>query len=149
MNFYNIKQKMGEKGEGARGWLLTNEKELFYGLLLILVALLAFGLGRLSKIEEAKVPMRIENATTSLEVVNTASSNTAVSENTAGVVVDNKMPEYQIGSVIVSSRGKKYHFPWCPGAKTIKASNRIVLTEAEAKAKGYTLASGCSSVSGE
>ena len=140
-----------EKAEKVKDFLVANEKELFYSLMLILVALLAFGLGRLSKIEEAKVPVRIENATTSSEVVNTSGSNTTVSENTASVVVNDNAnaPEYQIGSVVVSSRGKKYHFPWCPGAKTIKASNRIVLTEAQAKAKGYTLASGCSSVSGE
>jgi len=146
MNFYNLKQKVGEKSERVRGWLLSNEKELFYGLLLVLVTLLAFGLGRLSKIEEAQIPVRVENA----EVASTSQEvSTAESQINQETKVVANSAEYQVGSVIVSSRGKKYHFPWCPGAKTIKVSNRIVLTEAEAKAKGYTLASGCSSVSGE
>jgi len=38
------------------------EKELFVTLLVILVAFLAFGLGRLSKIEGSQQPIQIENA---------------------------------------------------------------------------------------
>ena len=38
------------------------EKELFVALLIILVAGLAFGLGRLSKIEGCQQPIQIENA---------------------------------------------------------------------------------------
>ncbi len=38
------------------------EKELFVALLVILVALLAFGLGRLSRLESSHEPIRIENA---------------------------------------------------------------------------------------
>ncbi len=143
----SIKENSGK----VKDFFLANEKEMFFGLLLVIVALLAFGLGRLSKIEEAKVPIRIENAlaTSTAEAdIPSVAEPTATKEAT-NVVAEVATPEYQMGSVIVSSRGKKYHFPWCPGAKTIKASNRLVLTEAEAKAKGYTLASGCSAVSGE
>lgn len=39
------------------------EKELFVATLIILIALLAFGLGRLSKIEEARQPILIEPPT--------------------------------------------------------------------------------------
>ena len=38
------------------------EKELFVAFLIILITLLAFGLGRLSKIESAREPVRIESA---------------------------------------------------------------------------------------
>ncbi len=40
----------------------THEKELFVALLVILVAFLAFGLGRLSKIIGCQEPVQIENA---------------------------------------------------------------------------------------
>ena len=40
----------------------TYEKELFVACLIILVALLAFGLVRLSKIESAREPVRVEGA---------------------------------------------------------------------------------------
>lgn len=40
----------------------THEWELFVTLLVILVAVLCFGLGRLSKIEGCQQPVQIENA---------------------------------------------------------------------------------------
>lgn len=51
-----------ENTEKVKGGWRAYEKELFVALLVILVALLAFGLGRLSKIEGAKEPVQIENA---------------------------------------------------------------------------------------
>ena len=54
--------QIGEKIKGALGKTLDYEKELFVALLVILVALLAFGLGRLSRLESDKMPVTIENA---------------------------------------------------------------------------------------
>lgn len=48
-------KEMLEKGK-------LSERKLFIALLVILVALLAFGLGRLSKIENSQQPIQIENA---------------------------------------------------------------------------------------
>lgn len=39
-----------------------HEKELFVALLVIIVAVLAFGLGRLSRVEGCREPIQIENA---------------------------------------------------------------------------------------
>jgi hypothetical protein len=50
-------KEMLEKGK-------SHERELFVALLVILTAVLAFGLGRLSKIEGCREPVQIENATT-------------------------------------------------------------------------------------
>ena len=47
-------KEIGEK-------IKSYEKEIFVALLIILVAGLAFGLGRLSKIEEGREPVRVEN----------------------------------------------------------------------------------------
>lgn len=44
------------------GKVKSCEKEIFVALLVILVALLAFGLGRLSRLEADREPIRIENA---------------------------------------------------------------------------------------
>jgi hypothetical protein len=43
--------------EKGKSW----ERELFVSILVILVALLSFGLGRLSKIEGCREPIQIEN----------------------------------------------------------------------------------------
>ncbi|MFA5000969.1 MAG: hypothetical protein WC531_01935 [Candidatus Paceibacterota bacterium] len=51
-----------EKGKLYPTWWRGHEKELFVALLVILVALLAFGLGRLSKIIGCQEPVQIENA---------------------------------------------------------------------------------------
>ena len=40
----------------------SHEKELFIALLVILVAILSFGLGRLSYIDSSQQPIQIENA---------------------------------------------------------------------------------------
>jgi len=51
-----------EKMEKVKTCFLAYEKELFVTLLVILVAFLAFGLGRLSQIEEERQPVQIEDA---------------------------------------------------------------------------------------
>src|SRR3989338_6946133 len=43
------------------GWVKTNNKELYLAAIIILVAVISFGLGRLSKIREEKTPITIEN----------------------------------------------------------------------------------------
>ncbi len=54
--------QIGEKIKGKLGKLRDYEKELFVALLVILVAVLAFGLGRLSRLEGDKMPVQIEGA---------------------------------------------------------------------------------------
>ncbi len=51
-----------EKGKVYPSLVRVYEKELFVALLVVLVALLAFGLGRLSRLEADKQPIQIENA---------------------------------------------------------------------------------------
>ncbi|MFA6475972.1 MAG: hypothetical protein WCV68_01000 [Candidatus Paceibacterota bacterium] len=54
--------QIGEKIKGKLGKIGEYEKELSVALLVILVALLAFGLGRLSRLESDKMPVQIEGA---------------------------------------------------------------------------------------
>ncbi len=48
------------------------------------------------------------------------------------------------GFLVASRSGKKYHFPWCPGADTITEKNKIWFKdEQEARRRGYTPAGNC------
>ena len=90
---------------------------------LILVSTLSFGLGRLTKIEENKVPIRLENLS---------------GQSQEGLV------NSDTGSFVGSANGTKYHLPWCPGANQIKEANKIWFnTQEEAELAGYTKAGNC------
>ncbi len=130
------------ESKAKKSAIIQWEKEAFYSVLLALTALLSFGLGRLTKIEEMREPLRIEN----LAAVMVAKDDSdKLAADASNKVSASDFAEYPVGSVIVSVKGKRYHFPWCSGAKTIKAENKLVLTEQEALAKGYTLAANCKS----
>lgn len=105
-------------------------RRLFLALIIILVAALSFGAGRLTG-EGRGRPVRIEfneALGASAPVTQTAAASAALP--TEGVVA--------------SKAGSKYHYPSCPGAKQIKEANRISFVSARAaEAAGYTLASNC------
>lgn len=116
-------------------------EDIFLVSIIILVAFGSFGLGRLSKIEGAKVPIRIERAP---EVT----AGTFLSENKSGsagasvVPSNNNMSED--GQLVGSKTGTKYHYPWCGGASRIAPANRVhFASKADAEAKGYTPAANC------
>jgi len=47
-------------------------------------------------------------------------------------------------SFVASKNGTKYHYPWCPGAQSIKEENKIWFsTKEEAEKAGYQPASNC------
>jgi hypothetical protein len=47
-------------------------------------------------------------------------------------------------TVVASSRGSKYYFAACAGAKSISPKNRVTFTSPEeAERRGYTQAAGC------
>jgi len=52
---------INENEEKVKSGFLRYERELFIVCLVILVAILAFGFGRLSKIEGCREPIQIEN----------------------------------------------------------------------------------------
>ncbi len=99
-----------------------NNREFVFSLIIILVAFAAFGLGRLSAIEEAREPVRLTN--------------------TQHNVQSNRL---EIGGRVVASRyGSKYHAPWCGGADRISERNKIWFKDEQAARKaGYTPAGNC------
>jgi hypothetical protein len=106
----------------------------FYNLLLILViASIFFALGRLSAIEDRRVPIKIEY------------SNQAQGASTIGAVsgITNTQAT-STGEVIGSKSGKKYYFPWCGTVKMIKLENQVKFSSIEeARNAGYLPASNC------
>ncbi|MDO8521944.1 MAG: hypothetical protein Q7S08_01505 [bacterium] len=95
-----------------------------WGLLLIvlLVALGSFGLGRLSVLESVRATVSITNAPTVAEPRGMS-----------------------IGGLIVASRtGSAYYFPWCASAAKIAPQNQVWFTsEANARSAGYSPAKNC------
>ena len=116
------------------GWVKNNNKELYLTAVIILVAVISFGLGRLSKIREEKTPITIENVKENAETSESKSLST--SNVDSGIKAD---------KIFVASRnGKKYYYAWCESAKTIKEQNRVWFsTQAEAEKAGYQPAANC------
>ena len=112
------------------GWVKNNNKELYLMAIIILTAVISFGLGRLSKIREEKTPITIENA-------ETGKAKPLLTSN-----VDN---EIKTDKIFVASRnGKKYYYAWYESANVIKEQNRIwFATQAEAEKAGYQPAANC------
>jgi len=99
---------------------ILENKDIFTILIIILVAFSSFGLGRLSKIEETRPQVQIEN--------------------TASVIDAN----ISAGVYVASKNGGSYHLPWCSGAKRIKEENKIWFgSKQEAEKLGYKPAGNC------
>ncbi len=112
---------------------LANNHDVFVVIMIILVSLASFGLGRLSKSEENKQPLQI-----------------IPSQNEA-LIGDfpefNGLEQIQIGKYVASKSGKKYHLPWCSGAQRIKESNKIWFdSKNEAEKAGYQPAGNCKGI---
>jgi hypothetical protein len=110
-----------------KSWAQGNERELFLGLLVVSVAALSYGLGRLSRIKESMPPVEITSSSSIRLVAAPGPENP------------------RDGKIIASKKGTKYYLPWCGGGKAIKAANRISFdNEAAAIEAGYALAGNCS-----
>ena len=106
------------------------KKDIFLILVIILVGLISFGLGRLSTVSENKTPITVENLTGSTALF------------TPGVNKNDGSGEEKL--FVASKNGKKYHYPWCSGAQRINEENKIWFnTKEEAEKAGYTPASNC------
>ncbi len=95
-------------------------------VIVLLVALSSFGIGRISAGEAAKPVVSVTQAPLEQEVRGMA-----------------------IGGLVVASRnGSVYHFPWCSGADQIKPENRVwYATEEAAQKAGYSPSKSCKGLS--
>lgn len=115
---------------------LVQHDRLFISVLICLVGVVAFVLGRYSVQEiNLSVPSPLQTE-----------------QNQAGVVFID-VPEAEAAphsaqdvqvTVVASKNGSKYHLLTCSGAHTIKEENKIYFNSIEeAKAAGYTPAANC------
>lgn len=106
--------------------------------LIVLLATFSFGLGRISLYEESRTPVRIIPPPGGVvETVNTLPDTGKVKGVTTEI-------GSQVGEVVASKSGSKYHLPWCAGAKQISEKNKIIFASPEeARKAGYTPASNC------
>ncbi|MBI5140167.1 MAG: hypothetical protein HZA94_01855 [Candidatus Vogelbacteria bacterium] len=107
----------------------SKKREIFFVASVVLVGLLGFGLGRLSKIDEGREPVIIKSMA--------ASSAVGLSSNLVNG-----------GKFVASKSGTTYHFPWCPGAKKISEENKVWFASAAiAERAGYKKAINCKGLS--
>lgn len=114
-------------------------KDILTVIIVILVGLVSFELGRLSK----------EGESSGIKIL----SGQAVNQNANIVSTLNNMPENAFNTFdtnpnkknfFASSKGSKYYSLGCSAGKTIKQENRVYFTTGEeAQVAGYTLSSSC------
>jgi hypothetical protein len=117
---------------------------VFTSILFCGVAVISFWLGQQSV---AATPARVTTAPASASTVtllppalSSASAPTVVAET-------NRQPTSGSGQYVASKSGTKFHALNCPGAKQIKAENKIYFESiAAAEAAGYTKAGNCPSL---
>jgi len=113
------------------------DDSVFYSLLITLVGVTSFGLGRWSVDERP-----VHTQTPTIEMIQGV-----VSEmETAVPALDGaEAPSSATtGQYVASKNGSKYHLPWCPGAKQMKEENKVwFASKPAAEAAGYTAAANC------
>lgn len=113
-------------------------------LILIFTGLSGFALGKLDGANMGKKSLRVDTVPPELLLGGAA----------AQAIGTKPPPDDDAGSlggggeettlVVGSKNSNKYHFPWCSGAKRIKAENIVSFTSFEAaRAAGYGPASNC------
>lgn len=118
------------------------DEQIFASILIILVGVISFGLGRTSISTPADTveTTRIELAPEPF--IMPANDGGAV----AGVTTDSSGADVSAAAqrLVASKTGARYHLLDCPSAGQIKESNKVYFaTPAEAEAAGYTKAANC------
>ena len=114
-------------------------KDILVILIVILVGLASFELGRLSKNSSDSSGVKIEYP-------NETNSQSANAVSAVDSLQTTKAPTTSTNgkNFFASSKGTKYYSLGCSGGQTIKQENRIYFASAsEAEGAGYTLSSAC------
>ncbi|MBI4836998.1 MAG: hypothetical protein HY813_01165 [Candidatus Portnoybacteria bacterium] len=116
-----------------KNWFYDNQADIVLVLGVILVALIGFGLGRLTTNQTIKEPVVIESqGANALNNIKQTVNQDSAKQNING---EENKPK---GIIVASKNGKKYHWPWCSWAKKIKPENQVWFkSELEAKTAGY------------
>ena len=116
-----------EKEEGG-GWRdkFKNliEGRYFVPIVIVLIAIIAFSLGRVSGMEEKREPVRVLDNSGE---VKGASINTSPPNPSPNLGEGSSALSDTGGNVIASKNGTKYHYPWCAGAKQISRIKLVLI----------------------
>jgi hypothetical protein len=120
-----------------------NQADIAIVIGFVLVAIIAFGAGRLSAPQLDKNAVIIEQPNASSSAVNLYGnvSQSAINSVGSGSAIKTSLaPAGQAEGMFVASRGgTKYHWPWCSYGEKIKEANKIWFnSETEAQAAGYS-----------
>ena len=120
-------------------------EQSFAALLIVVVGVASFGLGRLSVTEETgTTPAVIGSAIAERTVYEEEVEN--LQPDTSVAVTETYLEE-QEALYVASKNSDKYHLPWCGGAARISEANKVWFTsKAEAEAAGYTPAANCKGI---
>ena len=141
-----------------KNWLEDNQRTLVLVVGIILIALISFGLGRLTAVPKSQKPVIIETGNLSSAKTTEGQAGMVGQNQTASVgaalsgtassavpVIQKEIqgqPQNGQGIIVASKSGTKYHWPWCSWAKKIKPENQVWFnSEAEAQKAGYTACS--------
>lgn len=128
----SIKEKVEEIKQGKNKRFET----VITAIIIILVGLLSFGLGKLSH-KENRGSIRIEKVSIFENLAPSSNIRETLEASAAGFFTNE-------AEVVGSRNSDKYHYPWCSGAKRISESNRVYFkTIEEAQAAGYSPAGNC------
>jgi hypothetical protein len=125
--------------------------DVFIVLVIILIGLAGFGLGKLSALEKGRESVQIKPAQFTAIVASSTNSEkptpVTVPKTEAQVPMSAAAMiagENAKGLLVASKTGKRYHFPWCAGAAQISEKNKIWFDSyAAAQSVGYTAAANC------
>ncbi len=121
-----------------KSFLALHREDVFVAAVIILVALLAFGLGRLSVLYDGRGEFKIEYP---------ALGEAAVLSSLPSLHPPSPLQSAAFAGYIASKTGSKYHLPWCAGAQSIKEENKIYFaTKEEAEKRGYEPAGNCKGI---
>ncbi len=127
-------QKIKQMIDRIKNWLESEKgKDILIVIIVILVGLASFELGRLSK----------ENDSSGIKI-EYPSRNTTQAANVVSSAENAKVPENIGKTFFASSRGTKYYSIGCSAGKNLKQENRVYFeTREEAEKAGYALSAMC------
>lgn len=138
-----IKQFFNDKLQSEKG------KDILIVIIVILVGLGSFELGRLSKENSSSgikiLPARAREYTNQDVNQRVNKNANVISATESSSLLQNTKIENSAGkNFFASNRGSKYYTISCSAGKTIKQENRVYFTTGEeAQAAGYKLSSSC------
>lgn len=114
---------------------IIREDATYYVLVIMLVAVASFGLGRVSATAD-----NFQAQTATITHLQTPVSE----EQKQKPIINDSSLQY-----VASKNGSKYYLPWCSGVNRIKDENKVYFeSEDLALAAGYTPAANCDSLKG-